>query len=463
MRKHLYAASAILAVTLVFVVSGFGTLTTRAQNDPGSRALRYLASQQSASTGAEPVGFSPYDTTEFYVIGAAAAGYDPKALRNGSGPSVMDYLAGQATPATADAGNTGRLVMAVVAARQDPTRFGGLDLVAKLKGYYSAGVYQPNSAQGQALAVLGLKAAGQSVPQPAIDAIKQVQDSDGGWGYLMIKDDPNASTNFDTSDTNSTAFALMALASVGDHSREVAAIAWLRTQQQPDGGFAYQGSPSDPDSTALVLQALLASGQDPASSTWARSNNSALMYLLAVQDASGGYLGFSGVDPGTTAMAVTGLERVILPVFAAYVDGTGLSATPGPVAANRAPAQLCQPAPAPSQVPSPTPTPTPARTPTPAQTPALTAAPVVPPSVATEPAASPSPPAASPSPSPSATATPAPVEASPQPGPALQPRAGAAGSRDTSGIPAPLLYLLVGAAALGAVVLVGGAFLYLRR
>ena len=444
------------------VISAYGpnqVMATEQRAD--QRALQYLASQQSATTGAGPAGFSPYDTSELYAIGAAAAGYDPNALRNGAGPSVIDYLKSNAGAATADGGNTGRLLLAAVAAGQDVTSFGGVNLVTRLNTFYAGGFYQANSAQGQALAILGLKAAGQPVPQPAIDVVKKAQDADGGWDYLLVANDPSAATNFDTSDTNSTAFALMALAAVGDHSLDARALAWLRTQQQADGGFAYQGSPSDPDSTALVLQALIATAQDPGSATWAPAGNSSVMYLLATQDASGGYAGYSGVDPGTTAMAAAGLERVYFPVFPAYVAGTALTATPGPVAADRLPAQLCPAAPTPTPAPAATATPTPSATPVPVLTATPTAsAPEAAASAAEQPS-----PSATPAPTPTASpeATPAPVQATAEPGPTVQPSAGSNGKGGAGGIPPSLLYALVAAAALGAVVLVGGIVLYLRR
>ena len=82
MRKHLYAASAILAAVLVIVVGGLRPVAARAQTDPASRAIRFLGSQQQTD-GSVP-GFSTYDGTEFYVIAAAVAGYDPSRLQNGS-------------------------------------------------------------------------------------------------------------------------------------------------------------------------------------------------------------------------------------------------------------------------------------------------------------------------------------------------------------------------------------------
>jgi hypothetical protein len=327
-RKHLYAASAILAAILVIVVGGLSPVPGRAQSDPSSRAIRFLESQEQ-SDGSVP-GFSTYDGTEFYVIGAAAAGYDPNQLHNGAGPTVIDYLKSQAVPATADGGNAGRLLMAAVAARQNVNNFGGVDLVAKVNSFYAAGFYQVASAQGQALAMLGLKAAGQPVQPAAITALKSAQDSDGGWDYQLVKDDPNAATNFDTSDTNSTAFVLMALAAVGDHSLDAAAIAWLKTtsQQQPDGGFGYQGGPSDPDSTALVLQMLVSAGQDPNSPLWTNCSNGKTPYsaLVALQDAGGGFLGYSGTpDAATTSQGLFGLLQQPLPAGGVYPNGFGLA------------------------------------------------------------------------------------------------------------------------------------------
>jgi prenyltransferase beta subunit len=326
-RKHLYAASAILAAILVVVVGDLSPVPGRAQTDPASRAIRFLASQELAD-GSVPGFGGFYDGTEFYVIGAAAAGYDPNQLRNGTGTAAVDYLKSQAVPATADGGNTGRLLIAAVAARQNVANFGGVNLITKVNSFYVAGFYQAASAQGDALAILGLIAAGQPVQPAAITALKNAQDSDGGWDYQLVKDDPNAATNFDSSDTNSTAFALMALAAVGDHSLDGSALAWLKTQQQADGGFPYQGSPTDPDSTALVLQALVATRQNPNGAAWTICSSGKTPYsaLVAGQDAGGSFLGFSGTpDSATTSQALFGLLQQPLPAGGVYPTGFGFA------------------------------------------------------------------------------------------------------------------------------------------
>jgi hypothetical protein len=323
----LATTAAMGAATLVFA-----TGTASAQIDPASRAIDYLQTQQSAVNGSIPVGPDTDSVSEEYAIGAAAAGYDPKALRNGGGPSVMAYLRTQAASACATAGACGLLIQAVVAAHLNPSSFGGVNLLTTLKGMYKAGVYGNGEAFTDSLAIQGLVAAGQTVPIAAVHHLVAAQDSDGGWDYLLIKDDPNGSTNYDTSDTNSTSMVLMALNAAGTRSRNASALAWLHTQQDSDGGFPYQaGAGTDPDSTALVLQALDATGQNPEASVWAPGGKSPLAELIATQDAGGGYTfpGNPGPDAFTTAQVPPALARAPYPLDCGpapcYVTGAKLA------------------------------------------------------------------------------------------------------------------------------------------
>src|ERR1700720_4228503 len=138
------------------------------------------------------------------------------------------------------AGACGELIQAVVAAGGRPHAFGGHDLVATLTGYFNQhlpGAYGDGEAFTQALAIQGLVAAGAAVPRAALSFLEDAQDSDGGWDYLDKHNDPSGS------DTNSTAMALMALDAARDHSRDASALAWLATQQDPDGGFPFQKAP----------------------------------------------------------------------------------------------------------------------------------------------------------------------------------------------------------------------------
>jgi hypothetical protein len=64
------------------------------------------------------------------------------------------------------------------------------------------------------------------------------------------------------------------LAAYGDHPKRNKRTAALHLVQSTDGGFplaAANGQSSDPDSTALVIQAIIDDGGDPGSTTWAVS------------------------------------------------------------------------------------------------------------------------------------------------------------------------------------------------
>jgi hypothetical protein len=323
------------------------------EQQAATAALLYLRSRQSTTDGSVTTSFPSFSPTEDYVIAAAAAGYDPATLRNGTGPSAVDNLAANAGAASSSAAGAGKLIQAVVAARRDPRAFGGHDLVAALEGTYhtDSGLYGDGETYTQSLAMLGVEAAGAPVPAAATAALRAAQDADGGWNYLGKANDPAGS------DTNSTAMAIMALDAAGVHGADAAALAWLHTQQQPDGGFAFQGSPSDPDSDALVLQALVALHQDPASSRWTQGGHTVISVLVTGQDPSGGYAGYGGVDAFTTSQVPAGLERVAFPVSftgaGSWAPGTSLDgAAPGPVVpGHEAPLTDCGATPAPTAVP----------------------------------------------------------------------------------------------------------------
>jgi hypothetical protein len=125
----------------------------------------------------------------------------------------------------------------------------------------------------------------------------------------------------------------MALDAAGDHTRDASALAWLATQQDADGGFPYQsGDGSDPDSTALVVQAIIATGADPSGAAWSKGDRTPLDLLVSTQDKDGGYTfpGKSGPDAFTTSQVPPALEGVAFPVpFASrrwYEPGAALSA-----------------------------------------------------------------------------------------------------------------------------------------
>jgi len=324
MRARLGAASAILAVLLLSSLAAVPP--ARGQNDPASRALQYLVAHQARDGSLdESVG-----ETEDLVLGAAAAGYDPATLHAAGGRTPLDFLAAKIPAATADAGKTAKLILALLAAGRDPRTFAGEDILARLHADFDAasGRYGNGATFGQGLAILALSGAAVPafpVPSAAVAALRAAQDSDGSWNYQGTKD---ASIG---GDTNSTAIALMALVATGAATTDPAltrALAYLRATQQPDGGFPYQaGGGSDPDSDALVIEALGATGQD-ISATWTKDGHSPFANLVGFQDgATGGfrYPGNAAADTFTTSEVPQGLEALPLPLHASIAASSGLS------------------------------------------------------------------------------------------------------------------------------------------
>jgi hypothetical protein len=101
---------------------------------------------------------------------------------------------------------------------------------------------------------------------------------------------------------NPTAFGILALRAAGASAGSARSAAWLRANQNDDGGWGFaSGAASDPDSTGAVLQALAASGKRAGIRPGVR-------YLRNAQRSGGGFALASGaVNSQSTAWAVQGL------------------------------------------------------------------------------------------------------------------------------------------------------------
>jgi squalene cyclase len=140
------------------------------------------------------------------------------------------------------------------------------------------------------LSVLALASAQRPISQAAVDHITTSQQDNGSWAW-----DGSAET---AGDTNTTGFAVQALVAAGesgDSSSVRSALDYLLGIQNEDGGWPYQnpsdyGTDTDANSTAVVIQALIAAGQDPTGSDWTRvEGNTPVSALEALQNASGAF------------------------------------------------------------------------------------------------------------------------------------------------------------------------------
>lgn len=294
-------------------------------------ALNYLATQQEPDGSIDEFA----SATDYYILGATADGRNPNLLISSAGNSAYSFLASPGSGATTTADRTGLLVQALVAGHRNPTNFAGQNILGLLEGPggTAGGFYNPatgdffdfdnegiNTAYDQANAILGLVVAhnpAYPVPPKAVAVLLSLQDPDGGWAADGVDN------------TNSTAMAIMGLASVGVFSADRAAFGFLHTQQDPaTGGFFYTtagsfpSTASDPDSDALVIQGLVAASQDPGSRTWSINGRNALTDIRTFQDLQPGS-GFGGFafelgtapDPFTTSEVPPGLLESPFPIL----------------------------------------------------------------------------------------------------------------------------------------------------
>lgn len=319
----------LMALLLVSIVStGMSTVAqpnatpgvTRTAGGDLEGAAEWLVSQQ-GSDGAF-VGFTgesdPGATADAIIALAAAqrAGFDP-------GTSIDDavqYLASEDIAlvyAQTGVGQAAKLVQALVAAGEDPTDFAGVQTLMlvengqdKETGVYGNGIFD------HALAMLALAATDTEVPATAIDVLTETQAPNGGWSFDGVPEDSAA-------DSNTTAVVIQALVASGNGESDLVTTGMdYLASTVTDQGVSFTAQPDsvpDANSTALVAQAYLATGEDASALTKA---------LAGFQNASGAFH-YNAEDTSdnllSTVQAIPALAELALPVPAAPAPG---NATP---------------------------------------------------------------------------------------------------------------------------------------
>jgi hypothetical protein len=314
--KHLLAPLAAVLVALATAAA----LAALPQTQAVQQGAAYIRTTQQPDGGFG--GFGPGQTMDA-IYALRAAGIDPKTITT-EGKSPADFLLANAAGATQPP-IAAKFALAAVAMGLDPSDAGGIDLVARITGGYDASTGRYASDDfGHALAMLGLVGSGASVPPGALQALRDSQVADGGWGFDGVNGDPDI-----------TAMALQAVLAAGvprtDPAAE-AAIAYLRDTQGDDGGWGFDPSASNASSTAVVVQALLAAAENVESATYSKGGATPISFLLSQQAADGSFEGF---DPAfATNLAVPALAgRTFLQAIT-----TPLQAPPSPTATATAPA-----------------------------------------------------------------------------------------------------------------------------
>ena len=236
---------------------------TKATPDPGSTAEAVLAFAAAGAGGSKARAATMWLTRHFesYV---SSGGVDD------AGALATVILAAQA--------------MGGQAAGFDPTAFGGgqaaNNLVARLvaterssgadAGLFGASDPTFDGAFRQGLSIMALVnqgLGGSTAVAAGVSWLQNQQCADGGWeayrsDLTTACPAPDPAT-FSGPDTNSTAVAVEGLVAAGATFPD-SPLSFFESSQNTDGGFGFIGDASqspDPDSTGLVIQALVALGQ----------------------------------------------------------------------------------------------------------------------------------------------------------------------------------------------------------
>ena len=157
------------------------------------------------------------------------------------------------------------------------------------------------------------------------------QCASGGWAFPnqaigVCAEDPSS---FQGADNQTTSLAVQGLTAQGALTSgiEASALSFFTTGQDADGGWSYypnsaaQPQQTDSQSTGLVIQALLAMGLSPTSSTFTSSGHSPVTALLSFVVTSGSDTGALGYQDNTSGNLLATNQDV--PVLAGLTYGFG--------------------------------------------------------------------------------------------------------------------------------------------
>ena len=206
---------------------------------PVEAASVWLREQQDASGGF--LGFSgepdPGTTTDAVMALFAAQERDPEAAA--ALEAAVTYLEENgAAYAGTGPGQAAKLALAVVTGGRDPHEFAGMDLVAAMTAPLAtpipdgiAGIYG-DDLYDHALVVIALSASGETIPEMALEPFRSAQGEEGGWAF-------DGSTAAGAADSNTTALVIQALTASGRHEDPMVdrALAFLSTAPGPGWRF----------------------------------------------------------------------------------------------------------------------------------------------------------------------------------------------------------------------------------
>jgi energy-coupling factor transport system substrate-specific component len=307
------AIGPLLAVVLIAGVTiGLHAPGRARAQTTASAPLSYLLSAQNPDGGYGAAGGQPSNAlfAGWAALGLASAGHDPYYVRR-DGHALTAYIA-SAPGSLSDAGSLERTILVARAAGLSATSFSGHDLTALLAGRIRRDGSVSDQVNLTAFAILAQRAAAVTPAGKTYAWLLAQQDRDGGFGFAT------AGSGSDVDDTGAVLEAIGGRPGAPAATARRRAVAFLRGQQNRNGGFPSQpGQSSNAQSTAWAIQGLDAAGISPSTLHRGRSV-SPLVYLqgLIEPDGSVAYShGLRQTPVWVTAEALMALQGRPLPII----------------------------------------------------------------------------------------------------------------------------------------------------
>ncbi len=294
--------------------------STQAEIDSAiAEAIAFAVARQDPATG-EPPGYLHDEiySGEWLASGYAAAGLSSADVRSENGPSLQDFLFGEASSFWDAAGliapeTVSRLILNAHAAGIDTARVSaGQNLPAELVGEWdqASGGFGEPSTFSTAWGLVALRTTPLPIwaLQPAIAYLRADQHPDGGWSFFPLAAGESSSPDL-------TAVAVGGLCAAGlpayDPAVE-AGLGYLRSRLvEESGAVEHPEFGPNLDTAAWTVNALNACGVDPQSAAWtSEDGKTPIDYILSLQDSEGGFAFFAGEPwfPPSTGHALRALS-----------------------------------------------------------------------------------------------------------------------------------------------------------
>ena len=305
-------------------------------------ALDYLRGVQAADGS-----IGSYSDSAWAVMAIAAAGEHPESWQV-QGVSVVDYLKNNASLLSGEfnLGTAyGRLVLAIIAAGENPSAFGtgdptyapGGDYLSRLKELHNGTQFTDGFGAEDLLnddfwgliAIIAAREPGSSsLVTTTVTFIKDNQAEDGGWSWGTA-----ANPWYSGSDVDDTAAAIMALVAAGENPSSVTisdGFSYLSGEQDVSGGFISWGV-ANLGSTNMAVPAIKSAMRNPLSSYWTPGTVNPVDYILGFQEAEGSFFDLDAWTPArekNTANSIVSLVGKYYPVRYYHIVSVGGSTFP---------------------------------------------------------------------------------------------------------------------------------------